>query len=64
MWYQYPENKQVTYPSQYPIHELDNIILSPHCSGMAYNTTDLIADEIVSNLKAYLDNKEVKILLI
>jgi len=35
-WYQYPESgssRTATYPSQYPFHELENVVLSPHRGG-------------------------------
>jgi phosphoglycerate dehydrogenase-like enzyme len=36
VWYSYPESETVrtaTFPSTYPFHELDNVVLSPHCGG-------------------------------
>jgi len=33
VWYQYPDGDAKTFPSQYPIHELDNVVLSPHTGG-------------------------------
>jgi phosphoglycerate dehydrogenase-like enzyme len=36
VWYQYPEDeasRSHTPPSQYPFHELDNVVLSPHRGG-------------------------------
>lgn len=36
VWYNYPENEAArthTLPSSYPFHELDNVVLSPHCGG-------------------------------
>ena len=35
-WYQYPESgtsRTATLPSQYPFHELENVVLSPHRGG-------------------------------
>ena len=35
-WYQYPEagtSRTATFPSQYPFHELENVVLSPHRGG-------------------------------
>ncbi len=36
VWYQYPEDKESrtsTQPSEYPFHELDNVVMSPHRGG-------------------------------
>ena len=36
VWYNYPEDEAArthTLPSAYPFHELDNVVLSPHCGG-------------------------------
>lgn len=36
VWYRYPEGDEArtsTLPSAYPFHELDNVVLSPHCGG-------------------------------
>jgi phosphoglycerate dehydrogenase-like enzyme len=36
VWYQYPKNDEErghTYPSKFPFHELDNIVMTPHRAG-------------------------------
>ncbi len=36
VWYRYPADeagRSATLPSAYPFHELDNVVLSPHCGG-------------------------------
>jgi phosphoglycerate dehydrogenase-like enzyme len=36
VWYRYPEDEASwtgTFPSQYPFHELDNVVMSPHRGG-------------------------------
>ncbi len=36
MWYQYPEDEAArahTFPSRFPFHELDQVVLSPHRGG-------------------------------
>ena len=59
VWYQYPRQNNITYPSQYPFQALDNIILSPHCSGNAHNVGKLIADEITTNLENFVKRGEL-----
>jgi len=37
VWYHYPPDEAplaTTFPSAYPLHELDNVVLSPHRGGM------------------------------
>ena len=34
VWYRYPPDRRATMrPSEYPFHELDNVEMTPHCSG-------------------------------
>jgi phosphoglycerate dehydrogenase-like enzyme len=33
VWYVYPQHNEKIYPSKYPFHELDNIIMTPHSAG-------------------------------
>lgn len=33
VWYIYPKPGEKAYPSKYPFHELDNIIMTPHSAG-------------------------------
>ncbi|HRU73848.1 MAG TPA: 2-hydroxyacid dehydrogenase [Caldisericia bacterium] len=33
VWYVYPKSGEKSYPSKYPFHELDNIIMTPHSGG-------------------------------
>ncbi len=40
-WYQYPEGDREVYPSQYPFHELENVVMTPHVAGW----TDLTFQE-------------------
>ena len=39
VWYNYPKSKdliQNTYPSDFPFHELDNVVMSPHRAGRVF----------------------------
>lgn len=38
VWYIYPKNKEKTYPSKYPFHELDNIVMTPHSAGFTFES--------------------------
>ena len=36
VWYQYPKDDEArshTYPSRFPFHELDNVVMTPHRAG-------------------------------
>jgi phosphoglycerate dehydrogenase-like enzyme len=33
VWYRYPSGPGAVLPSDYPFHELDNVIMTPHVSG-------------------------------
>ena len=44
VWYHYPdseESRASTRPSQFPFHELDNVIMSPHHSAALADRADL-----------------------
>lgn len=39
-WYQYPDVDERRSPSQYPFHELDNVVMTPHVAGWSERTAD------------------------
>lgn len=43
VWYQYPlsDSQALTYPSRFPFHELDTVVLSPHTAGTGDDTERL-----------------------
>ncbi|MEZ4652080.1 MAG: NAD(P)-dependent oxidoreductase [Candidatus Eisenbacteria bacterium] len=44
VWYRYPKSEDEvrnTFPSEFPFHELDNVVLSPHRGGDTRETEDL-----------------------
>ncbi len=53
-WYRYPENGTVGEPSAYPIHRLDNVILSPHAAGFTRLSTEKNIEHAALNLAGYL----------
>jgi len=55
VWYNYPTNEESrpnTPPSDYPFHELDNIVLSPHRGGGARETELLRMETLAHSLNA------------
>jgi len=58
VWYLYPREegeRTDTAPSQYPFHELDNVVMSPHLAGHAKETEQLRAEALADllNLAAF-----------
>ncbi|GAB6190153.1 NAD(P)-dependent oxidoreductase [Marinitoga arctica] len=55
VWFNYPtaENKNIM-PSNYPIWEFDNVVLSPHVGGYSYHATTAGIDYTIESIKKYL----------
>uniref|UniRef100_A0A7C3N8X5 Hydroxyacid dehydrogenase n=1 Tax=candidate division WOR-3 bacterium TaxID=2052148 RepID=A0A7C3N8X5_UNCW3 len=62
VWYTYPkegeENKKL--PSNYPIYELDNVVISPHKGAHTREAEEGDIDFTVSNLTNLLEGKDLK----
>lgn len=39
-WYIYPKKGNFSFPSKYPIHRFDNVIMSPHTAGYTYESIE------------------------
>lgn len=55
VWYNYPkseEQRSNTMPANYPFHELDNVVMSPHLGGLADRTEELRAADLAEMLNA------------
>lgn len=56
VWYRYPAPGEVSgSPSQYPIHELPNVVLSPHVGGSTRQATRRAVEDIASSLASWLE---------
>ncbi|HCO49531.1 MAG TPA: hydroxyacid dehydrogenase [Spirochaetaceae bacterium] len=53
-WYTYPTDGTTGSPSRFPIHELPNVILSPHVAGSTNQATLRAVDATVQNIRDYL----------
>ncbi|KAF2956392.1 2-hydroxyacid dehydrogenase [Marinitoga sp. 38H-ov] len=55
VWFNYPtpENKNIM-PSNYPIWEFDNVILSPHVGGYSYHATTAGIDYTIDNIRNFI----------
>ncbi len=53
VWYVYP-NKDTDYPlpSRYPVHLLDNVIMTPHCGGHTETSQQAMIDSVYQQLIA------------
>jgi phosphoglycerate dehydrogenase-like enzyme len=55
VWYTYPENgRDERNPSGYPLHELPNVVLSPHIAGFTPRAAELNIAQTVENIRSYL----------
>ncbi|MFW5914144.1 MAG: NAD(P)-dependent oxidoreductase, partial [Bacillota bacterium] len=51
VWFQYPKEDETLAPSKYPIHTLDNVVLSPHTGGFTTKAEGLMLEALVEKLK-------------
>jgi phosphoglycerate dehydrogenase-like enzyme len=56
VWYVYPKKGKstATQPSKYPIHELPNVVLSPHLAGFTPQAARLNIEQTIENIRSYL----------
>ena len=54
-WYAYPASGKVGAPSRFPIHELPNVVLSPHVGGSTNQATARSVEATVKNIRDYLN---------
>jgi phosphoglycerate dehydrogenase-like enzyme len=54
-WYTYPATGKIGAPSRFPIHELPNVILSPHVGGSTNQARDKSVDSTLRNIRDYLN---------
>ncbi len=57
VWYQYPSKETpVSLPSTYPIHQFDNVLMSPHCGGFSEQFEAVVCKSVLNQLKRLKDN--------
>lgn len=56
VWYNYPGRKkpEPVLPSNYPIHELKNVVMSPHKSGLTKESIEGMVDDTLNNIRIFL----------
>jgi phosphoglycerate dehydrogenase-like enzyme len=59
-WFNYPTKEApIVFPSKnYPFHELNNIIMSPHRAGFSESGFPHL-DDAIANLNAFFEGKEL-----
>ena len=62
VWYNYPQDMELTIPSNYDFHKLNNVIMTPHRADIMYDSYPFL-DGAIENLKAFKEGKEVKNIL-
>lgn len=58
VWYNYPPDEKTrpnTPPSSYPFHELDNVVMTPHCGGDGTGIEPLRAHDLAEMLNLATD---------
>lgn len=54
-WYTYPAKGAMTgAPSRFPIHELPNVILSPHVAGSTWEAVEINTSQTIDNVEEWL----------
>jgi phosphoglycerate dehydrogenase-like enzyme len=57
-WYHYPEpGEAAVRPSRHPFHELDNVIMTPHCSGWTEGLMERRFAVIADNIERLRDGR-------
>lgn len=55
VWYNYPKGGEVMLPSNYPIHQFENVVLSNHSGGYTTNTNKEVNEDLVKTLEKLRD---------
>jgi len=61
VWYTYPKGGSVKgAPSRFPIHELPNVVLSPHVAGSTWEAVDINTRQTIDNVKLWIRTGEAR----
>lgn len=55
VWFNYPKGKDLALPSDYPIHELENVVMSNHSGGYTLNTNKEVNRDLIKILEKIRD---------
>ena len=60
-WYTYPgKGKRHVSPSRYPIHELPNVVLSPHTAGFTPQSARLNILQTFENIRSFIQTGKAR----
>ncbi len=51
VWYNYPKNDEAIAPSDYPIHTLDNVLMTPHVGGFSNEAPLKLKEKVLDHIK-------------
>ena len=53
VWYEYPKNpeKDIKYPSKYPFHQLENVVMTPHVAWKTPESEYFQIQQVVENIR-------------
>jgi phosphoglycerate dehydrogenase-like enzyme len=61
VWYTYPKKDETTAnPSRFPIHELPNVVLSPHLAGFTPQAAQVNIRQTFENIRTYIETGKAK----
>ena len=61
VWYDYPPpGSSFRMPSRFPFRELDNVIMTPHISGVARSTFDRRVEDLLFNIEAFAAGRPLR----
>jgi phosphoglycerate dehydrogenase-like enzyme len=59
-WYTYPREGVVGAPSRYPVHQLENVVLSPHIAGFTAGAVKRNVEHAFENLAGFLRGERAR----
>jgi len=60
VWYDYPSGGNTGRPSRFPFHELPNVLMTPHSSGVTLQTFAARAVEIAENITRLANGEQLR----
>ncbi|MGP4016207.1 2-hydroxyacid dehydrogenase [Saccharopolyspora sp. 5N708] len=60
VWYRYPNGGNSAAPSRFPFHELENVLMTPHSSGIARQTFTRRVADIAANIRRFAAGEPVR----
>ena len=58
VWWNYPKEGKPTYPADAPLHELNNIVMSPHRAANYENWQTVSCEDVLKTIKSIRDGEE------